>query len=673
MSTRPRFVPLSLVPLLALLAGLTGAQNASHWTLVGWNDLGMHCMDSDYSIFSILPPYNTFHAQLMAPGGALPDPPPAGVTVSYEALADPDGSLNSTSIGKTNFWDWVLPLYGAAPPPDQGLAGFAMPGAANDPQPMVYHSAARWWSAEGVPITPVDDADAVNRYPLVRLVARDGLGALLAAARVVLPVSTEMDCRACHASGASPEAEPPGGWVHDADPERDYRLNALLLHDGLEAANPDYAAALAAAGYSAAGLYANVVVDGEPILCARCHASNALPGTGLPGVGALTHAVHTHHATVTDPVTGLPLDAEDNRAACYRCHPGSETKCLRGAMGRAVAPTGELAMQCQGCHGSMVRVGAASRVGWLEQPACQSCHTGTAIHNNGQIRYTTVFDTDGQPRVAVDATFATNPDVPAPGFDLYRFSYGHGGLACEACHGSTHAEFPSHEGNDNLLAEDHQGHPGTLSDCASCHDPVPATVTGGPHGLHPTGAAWAEDHGDIGGGTEGCRACHGADYRATVLSASTADQTRTTVYGTIRFWRGFRIGCWACHAGPDSEDPTPDHPALVADRAAATPAQIPVAIALAGVDPDGDPLEFRVVSQPRHGTVGWSGANATYFPETGFAGLDAFTYAAWDGWIDSNLGVVTVRVSDPACATPFCVFVDGFESGDTSAWSSATP
>jgi hypothetical protein len=27
--------------------------------ILSWNNLGMHCMDSDYSVFSILPPYNT--------------------------------------------------------------------------------------------------------------------------------------------------------------------------------------------------------------------------------------------------------------------------------------------------------------------------------------------------------------------------------------------------------------------------------------------------------------------------------------------------------------------------------------------------------------------------------------------------------------------------------------
>ena len=35
-------------PFRGLGAGPTG------WTVVAWNNLGMHCMDSDYSIFSIL-------------------------------------------------------------------------------------------------------------------------------------------------------------------------------------------------------------------------------------------------------------------------------------------------------------------------------------------------------------------------------------------------------------------------------------------------------------------------------------------------------------------------------------------------------------------------------------------------------------------------------------------
>ena len=42
-----------------------------------------------------------------------------------------------------------------------------------------------------------------------------------------------MDCRACHASGSGAAAEPGSGWVWNPDPERDYRLNILRLHDDL--------------------------------------------------------------------------------------------------------------------------------------------------------------------------------------------------------------------------------------------------------------------------------------------------------------------------------------------------------------------------------------------------------------------------------------------------------
>ena len=49
---------------IALAFALVGraAVAAAHWTLIGWNNLGMHCIDSDYSVFSVLPPYNTVNS-----------------------------------------------------------------------------------------------------------------------------------------------------------------------------------------------------------------------------------------------------------------------------------------------------------------------------------------------------------------------------------------------------------------------------------------------------------------------------------------------------------------------------------------------------------------------------------------------------------------------------------
>ena len=144
-----------------------------------------------------------------------------------------------------------------------------------------------------------------------------------------------------------------------------------------------------------------------------------MPFPQLLGIPPLTTAVHGHHASVVDPRNGLTLDAENNRLSCYTCHPGSVTRCLRGAMGKAVNPAdGSMAMQCQSCHGNMSAVGSPSRTGWLEEPNCQGCHTGNAVNNSGQIRYTSVF-TNGVMRnpgvnVPRNQPVRHHPNMPAP-------------------------------------------------------------------------------------------------------------------------------------------------------------------------------------------------------------------------------------------------------------------
>jgi len=611
------------------------------WKVVGWNNLGMHCMDSDYGVFSILPPYNTVDAQVVQPDGTLLQTL-SGETVTYEAVADPSGSINKSSIGKTNFWQYATALYGASSTVNTGLAGFNMPGPGNTPRPMGF--AGGVFNAEGIPIAPYDDAGHKRPYPMMKLTLRSSTGTELASTKVVLPVSDEMDCRACHASDAPGAAQPAGGWVHDPNSERDYRLNILRKHDEHLAGSVQYHDALVAAGFSTAGLEQTVVVQHTPILCAKCHASNALPGTGLPGISRLTIALHANHASAIDPINGLTLDANNNRSACYRCHPGSETRCLRGAMGAAVAANGTLAMQCQSCHGSMSTVGASTRVGWLDEPTCQNCHTGTATHNNGQIRYTDAFSAPGQLRTPVDTTFATTPDTPAPGVSLFRFSLGHGNLRCESCHGSTHAEYPAAHGNDNVQPIAFQGHVGVIADCTACHGTNPVTVNGGPHGMHPIGQDWVDSHHDIveNTGAQQCFPCHGADARGTVLSQAQGDRTLSTNWGTKTFFRGARISCYSCHNGPTSDDPINNARATAQSQSAVSNGA-PVTVTLVATDPNtSQTLTYRIVAQPAHGTVSLSGNHATYYPEAGFSGNDPFTFAAFDGFTDSTLGTVTV-------------------------------
>ena len=231
-------------------------------------------------------------------------------------------------------------------------------------------------------------------------------------------------------------------------------------------------------------------------------------------------------------------------------------------MGSAIATDGSMEMQCQSCHGNMSAVGSSNRVGWFMEPSCQSCHSGTATHNNGQIRYTSVFETNGTVRVAVDQTFATTPNAPATGLSLFRFSTGHGGLQCEACHGSTHAEFPSSHRNDNIRNIQIQGHAGVMVECTACHATMPSTVSGGPHGMHPVGQVWVSQHHDsIGsqpGGVAACQICHGMDFRGTVLSRAQGDRQLMAGFDggtvTLQLFRGAQIGCYNCHNGPSNDN-----------------------------------------------------------------------------------------------------------------------
>jgi hypothetical protein len=82
--------------------------------------------------------------------------------------------------------------------------------------------------------------------------------------------------------------------------------------------------------------------------------------------------------------------------------------------------------------------------------------------------------------------------------------------------------------------------------------------------------------------------------------------------------------------------------AVVQENAAA---QLP----LSGTDPDpGQQLTFSIVTQPAHGTVTTDGtASATYTPDADYAGPDSFTFRTYDGWLNSNVATVTLKVNAP--------------------------
>lgn len=534
------------IPVTVVVAS---AGTSGPFKVVGWNDLGMHCFDGkDYSIFGVLPPYNTIHAHLIDTNGALVVDP-STYTLDYQAITDPaTGDITTTAADKSNFWDYSGDLGLGSPAPDVGITGNAMPGKANKPQPMTFSTSDNTWEATGIPEFPYTDKGATNYFPMMRVTARNPSGQVLATTDIVLPTSDEMTCLKCHASNSNPNAMPKNGWANDPNLPQDVKINILRRHDDDVQATALFQSAATQLGYNPAGLEASA--RSKPILCAQCHGSNALGMSGVTGIKALTQAMHGRHAPVVDPLTGATMDSSTDRSTCYSCHPGPKTQCTRGAMANLTDANGNKLIQCQSCHGNLTAVANPSRTGWLTEPTCQSCHTGLAGANNPTLAYTSSFSSGTTYRTPVDSTFATNANTPSTGLSMYRFSKGHGGLQCESCHGSTHAEFPTSIPNDNIQSINLQGHAGTLAECSACHKTIPSTTNGGPHGLHPIGTTWVSQHQNVAErGTAVCQGCHGTDYRGTILSRVRTNRTmagKTFAAGTI-------IGCYSCHNGPNGD------------------------------------------------------------------------------------------------------------------------
>jgi hypothetical protein len=535
---------------------------SSNYRVLAVNDLGMHCIDREFSVYSILPPFNVVNAQavrLSATGfpTLLDD---AAVDIRYSPVMDASGSINSRSAGKSDFWDHVAYDYGAALPAGQGLLGLYMPDDAPDagPQPFAYDAGKGCFAAAGIPAIDKDDAGADRPYPLLRVSAFDkATGAFLASTDVVVPVSSETDCQNCHATGMIAASSSSVTWSDEADEEIQTKLNVLLIHDQKNGTD----------------LYSK-----KHILCASCHYSPALDlaGAGPQGAqlehGFFSHVMHGYHGERVDN-EGNPVFPENGDAAstCYQCHPGAKTKCYRGAMASA-------GYECRHCHGGMLAVGGVHdlapggsldgtrdgqrRLPWMDVPRCQSCHTGDAVtHLTGAdlafapdgIRLAQAYRT-GDP--SSSAILATNKKYAENNNTLFRFSKGHGGILCENCHGSTHAEWPNGNpaANDNVAAMNLQGHSGKIVECKVCHTQgsLPMTLEG-PHGMHNVGDARWTDHQHSGfyeRNAARCRTCHGADYMGTVLSKTAAARTYQVEEGTVTVAKGTAIGCNRCHEWP---------------------------------------------------------------------------------------------------------------------------
>jgi PKD repeat protein len=315
--------------------------------------------------------------------------------------------------------------------------------------------------------------------------------------------------------------------------------------------------------------------------------------------------VQTADGTITNQTERLAVLEE----TCYQCHPGTTSQCLRGAMFNG-------GMLCNDCHGSMEQVGAdfsqnvtpdnpapgslllggdfydpndpQPRVPWANEPGCGSCHTGDVRDNmigtantiantrdvdgnvdnlrfrqayvSGDAKATPIVPTNKRfAEPAVPATFTNadgstfaNPGAGNP--QLYRVSTGHGGVMCEGCHGATHAEWPNANpmSNDNVTAEQLQGHTGAITECIACHTDLNSLGTDGstaslqgPHGMHVVGNTSFADGGHRRNlNRNACRDCHGENGEGSVLSRTAADRNLPDV-GFVP--KGTPITCTMCH------------------------------------------------------------------------------------------------------------------------------
>ena len=78
----------------------------------------------------------------------------------------------------------------------------------------------------------------------------------------------------------------------------------------------------------------------------------------------------------------------------------------------------------------------------------------------------------------------------------------------------------------------------------------------------------------------------------------------------------------------------------------------PLPIVLSGVDPDGDPVSYRIVAPPTQGRLveapPMASHNFEYTPDTGFAGTDDFSFVAHDGELDSSPAIIRIDVRNRA-------------------------
>jgi len=95
-----------------------------------------------------------------------------------------------------------------------------------------------------------------------------------------------------------------------------------------------------------------------------------------------------------------------------------------------------------------------------------------------------------------------------------------------------------------------------------------------------------------------------------------------------------------------TENPTNINAPTVDNLNIRTPHSRPKTIRLSGEDKDGDNVSFSIYTEPKHGSYQLRGSLLIYNPEKKYIGEDIIRYRATDGLLDSNVGVINIRITN---------------------------
>lgn len=314
-----------IIALVLFLLIFDSVNSQTQYILIGWNDLGMHCSNKNFSKVVVLPPYNNIFGQLIKKtAGQTPQVITTGYKIEYNIPG------NTYSVGKTDFWTYAQQLFGLSNPlpPNIGLTGKGLTGQLD--------MMNNYFKADGIPVTPFQDNNLNNESPfqLIHLVARDiSSNLILATTDVVIPVSNEVGCvqSGCHNSEQA----------------------ILNSHESV-------------AGFNQNG----------PVLCAQCHGSPALGTIGDTVEAKLfSYRIHSKHSFISP---------SNSINTCYKCHPGPNTQCLRDVMSQNFSM---VCQNCHGTMANVASTILQGRKPWIDEPKCgnTACHGSNFAEEPGKI------------------------------------------------------------------------------------------------------------------------------------------------------------------------------------------------------------------------------------------------------------------------------------------------